>query len=80
MVAFLAAVGLLINIINWNLSFQTDNNNVAFRTAANMQGNVLTELVTFLAVVSVILKYYFKNVWMDYRQPLAFVKTLLNEQ
>lgn len=45
-----------------------------------MQGNVLTELVTFLAVVSVILKYYFKYVWMDYRQPLAFVKNLLNEQ
>jgi hypothetical protein len=41
---------------------------------------VLVELVTMLAVLSVILKYYFMQVWMDYRKPVSFVKSLMVEQ
>ena len=41
---------------------------------------MLVELVTMLAVLSVILKYYFMHVWMDYRKPVSFVKSLMVEQ
>ena len=80
LVAFLAIIGLVIQLINWDKSFVENENGVRVRDFSRAQVNVLVELVTVLAVLSVVLKYYFMHVWMDYRKPVSFVKSLMVEQ
>ncbi len=74
LVALFAIVGLVLSFKDWHDSFASNKRKLSLYIG------LFVSVSTMLAVILVILKYYFKSIWDDYRNPATFYNQLMLEQ
>ena len=77
LVAVLAIGGMLIALGRWEQSFEHRVGHKSHRTHENY--GILT-VITIVALAALMLKYYFKYYWSDYKDPVEFHKNVIRRQ
>ncbi len=80
LVAVFAIISLLLAIVEWEASFEYRGDNGTDTSSVSFFTDLVVALVSFMGFIAIILKYYFESIWQQYKNPVAFYKSMVMHQ
>jgi len=84
LVAFLAMIGLIIEIRSWNVTFEDRLQPDYFTSSKFLDKPNFSEtfvlFTTGLAIICLFFQHYTAQVWSDYPDPVKFYKSIVMEE
>jgi len=78
LVAIVAFVGAILSILNWDESFMRRGTDGTNNTESFYVTRMLVLLTTIFGLFAIIMKFWLEANWQNYKNPIAFYKTLVN--
>ena len=79
-VALFALVGLFLSIIKWESQFKDRSFDGTTLLKDEFFTDIIVCIVSIMGGIAIILKYYFESIWQNYKNPMAFYKTVVKSQ
>ena len=79
-VALFGLVGLFLSIIKWEEQFSDRSVDGTKLLKDEFFTDIIVFIVSFMGGIAITLKYYFESIWQNYKNPMAFYKTIVKSQ
>ena len=78
-VALFAIIGLLLSIFKWEAQFTKRSFDA--EVVYDKYDDFITDIIVFrgslMGAIGIVLKFYFESIWQNYKNPVAFYKTIV---
>ena len=79
-VALFALVGLFLSIIKWESQFSDRSVDGSKLLKDEFFTDIIVFIASFMGGIAILIKYYFESIWQNYKNPMAFYKTIVQSQ
>jgi len=80
LVALFAMVGLILSVIAWETQFSNRGPTGSDSSSVGFFVNFVVLVISIMGAVAIVIKYYFEAVWQQYKNPVAFYKSMILRQ